>query len=192
MAEQAHDFSREIADAKRIFDKYDTDKSGFLEEAEVVKVLEETYAKIGVNRHINASEVKSYIHSLDKNGDNKVSNEEFTALMIQNLKKIRATTPQNTSGNYSEGGYQKPPLVKSELDKSREVFDRFDKDKSGFLEENEIPEVLNETFKALGVKKEVTAEDVKRYMRTFDKNWDKKISFDEFSKLIQHEKSASS
>lgn len=188
MAEQNYDFSREIADAKRIFDKYDTDKSGYLEEAEVIKVLEETYAKIGIKREINPSEVKSYIRTLDKNSDGRVSNEEFTALMIDNLKKVRASMPHTTGGNYVVGSYQKPPLAKPEIEKAREIFDRYDKDKSGFLEENEIPEVLKETFKVLDVQKEVTEADVKRYMRTFDRNWDKKISFEEFTKLVQHQK----
>lgn len=60
----------------------------------------------------------------------------------------------------------------------------FDKDNSGFLTENEIPLMLQETYKDLNQNYTVTNDDVKSYMRMVDKDGDGKVTLDEFEEIV--------
>ena len=175
------EFSKEIFDATKIFEKYDTDKSGYLEEHEIPTVLKETYLKIGIHKEVNAQEVKTYISAIDANKDGKISREEFIKILVNALQKAKLK-PVGTS--YRAGGYQRP-LYKTELEKAREIFDKFDADKSGFLKIHEIPRALKETHLSLDTRREVIENDVKVFLKTFDRNFDDKISFEEFTRLLQ-------
>ena len=177
------EFAREIFDATKIFEKYDQDKSGYLEEHEIPFVLQETYKKIGVKKEVRPQDVKTYIATLDSNGDGKISLEEFIKCLVDTLVRDREKyKPVGTS--YKVGGYQRP-LYKTELEKARELFNRFDTDKSGYLDFDEIPALLQETNRILNINRGVTEEEVRNFLSTFDKNSDNKISFEEFTKLIQ-------
>lgn len=61
------------------------------------------------------------------------------------------------------------------------IFEEVDKDKSGFIEKNELKDALIK----IGINP--TIQEIDKYMLVFDKNKDEKISFDEF-KFIFYEK----
>ncbi len=45
-----------------------------------------------------------------------------------------------------------PPLqLTGSLEEARRLFKIYDKDSSGFLERNEIPAILNDTYKGMGL-----------------------------------------
>ena len=45
-----------------------------------------------------------------------------------------------------------PPLkLTGPLEEARRLFKLYDKDKSGFLEKHEIPAILNDTYKGMGL-----------------------------------------
>lgn len=55
----------------------------------------------------------------------------------------------------------------------------FDKDDSGYLTEDEIPKMLEETYKEMGqLNYKPSQEDVKSYMRMVDKNSDGRVSLE--------------
>lgn len=66
----------------------------------------------------------------------------------------------------------------------KRLFKKFDKDNSGYLTEEEIPFMLEETYKEVGQSYKPTKEDVKSYMRMVDKNSDGKVSLDEFEEIV--------
>jgi len=177
------EFARQIMDGKAIFNKFDADKSGFLEEDEIPAVLEETYKKIGVKKTVNPKDVQTYMKTLDHNQDGKISMDEFIKCLVDTLVKDKQKL-KPTGVSYSQGGYQKV-VIKTEMEKAREIFDRHDADKSGFLESHEIPAVLKEMLASINVKREINESDVRAYLKTFDKNYDDKISFQEFTRLIE-------
>lgn len=56
------------------------------------------------------------------------------------------------------------------------IFTKYDKDRSGTLEENEIYELIKDAFKSLGRSREVTQQEVKQFIGAIDKNSDGKIA----------------
>ena len=56
------------------------------------------------------------------------------------------------------------------------IFDKYDSDKSGTLEQNEIFSLITDAFKGLDRNRQVTKEDVVRFIKAIDKNGDGKIA----------------
>lgn len=88
-------------------------------------------------------------------------------------------------GSYGTAPERKyPPIVQSQLDQARRIFRKYDTDHSGFLERPEIPLVLADTYRAIGVEKTFTQEEVDSYIRMIDTNKDGKISLDEYEAIV--------
>lgn len=63
----------------------------------------------------------------------------------------------------------------------KDAFDAADKDKSGFIEPNELADVLHD---ALGV--DASQEEIDQLIKEFDANGDGKLAYSEFVKCLQH------
>lgn len=61
----------------KVFDKYDQDKSGFLDASEVTALINDALAHMGNARKATEDEVKKLIGATDKNNDQKISREEL-------------------------------------------------------------------------------------------------------------------
>jgi hypothetical protein len=61
------------------------------------------------------------------------------------------------------------------------IFQQYDKNKSGYLEINELKEYLSVTFKQQGINYEVTDQFLEEFLVDFDSNKDRKISPEEFA-----------
>ena len=60
----------------------------------------------------------------------------------------------------------------------------FDKDRSGYLTEDEIPGILIETYKEMGQSFNPTKDDIRSWMQMSDANRDGRVSLDEFEHLV--------
>lgn len=56
------------------------------------------------------------------------------------------------------------------------IFNKYDTDKSGTLEGNEIFLLINDAFKSLGRNREVSQAEVNQFVSAIDKNGDGKIA----------------
>lgn len=56
------------------------------------------------------------------------------------------------------------------------IFDKYDSDKSGTLEQNEVFSLITDAFKSLDRNRQVTKEDVVKFIKVIDKNGDGKIA----------------
>ncbi|EGR33387.1 hypothetical protein IMG5_054770 [Ichthyophthirius multifiliis] len=79
---------RRLDVARRLFQKYDTDGSGFLSENEVVGLIKDTYAEMGMKNYTpSTDDVKIWLQMSDSNQDGTVSLEEYEDLVIKSLQK---------------------------------------------------------------------------------------------------------
>ena len=70
------------------------------------------------------------------------------------------------------------------LEEARRLFAIYDNDKSGYLERHEIPRLLTDTYRGMGVNYVLTQHDVDSYIRFADVNRDGKISKQEFEEVV--------
>jgi Ca2+-binding EF-hand superfamily protein len=65
------------------------------------------------------------------------------------------------------------------------IFNKYDSDKSGTLEGNEIFSLINDAFKSLGRNREVKSDEVGQFVKAIDKNGDGKISKTELFEILK-------
>jgi len=65
------------------------------------------------------------------------------------------------------------------------IFNKYDTDKSGTLEGNEIFNLINDAFKSLGRTRQVTQQEVQQFIGAIDKNNDAKISKPELFEILK-------
>ena len=63
------------------------------------------------------------------------------------------------------------------------VFDKYDKDKSGYIEKSDLREVINDMAETLNIGHDISQDDVKKILETIETKEDGKISKEEFTKL---------
>ena len=80
--------------------------------------------------------------------------------------------PKTTEKKLTRNAHQR-------LEIARRLFKLFDKNNSGYLTEDEIPNLLEATYKDMGnYNFKATREDVKSYMRMVDANNDGMVSLE--------------
>ena len=67
---------------------------------------------------------------------------------------------------------------------AKEIFNRFDKDKSGFIEKDELREILITVSKQLNLPI-LTEKEIEEGLKQLDNNNDGKLQFDEFLKFYE-------
>lgn len=65
------------------------------------------------------------------------------------------------------------------------IFNKYDTDKSGTLQGNEIFSLINDAFKSLGRNRSVKNEEVNQFVKAIDKNGDGKISKIELLEILK-------
>ena len=67
------------------FDKYDKDKSGYIEQAELKEAINDMAKQLNQTVNIDEDVVKKALETLDTDKDGKISREEFTKLTQEKL-----------------------------------------------------------------------------------------------------------
>lgn len=81
---------------------------------------------------------------------------------------------------YDEG---KKPLSMDEKEAAKQLFEKYDTDNNGTIDNNELRMLLKTEFR-------IKDEDVAQVMSKFDANKDNKMDFEEFCKLCQFNRNA--
>jgi len=139
--------------ARARFSELDLDKSGFLENNELVGVAEWTMKYFGNKMGDNAEQVKTKImRRLDGNKDGKLDVDEFGKLFSMII--ARNDLVQRATNKFTE----------------------LDKDNSGFLEAAEIDEVVMWTLQAFPNDEDLSTYK-KHILNAIDSNGDGKVRF---------------
>ncbi|CAD8181751.1 unnamed protein product [Paramecium octaurelia] len=163
--------------ARRLFESYDRDRNGILDQGEVAPMMVDAYKGMSKGFNPSKSDIDTYLRILDRNGDGKITIQDIEALAIKYLVGITGESPKRPKRQYSK-------FVEERLDVARRLFRKFDQDGSGFITENEVPQLLIETYKSMGIHYNPTQEDVKSWMRMTDLNDDGQVSLEEYEDLV--------
>jgi len=164
--------------AKYLFDQYDKNQNGVIDLNEVPPMMMDTYKAFNKSFNPTTADIESYSKILDRNNDGKITLADVEDLALKYLV-----------GERFEFKSEKPkkaynPEVEQRLDVARRIFKKFDADGSGFIEENEVPALLTETYANIGVNYKPTSEDVRVWISMGDQNSDGKISLPEYEAVV--------
>ena len=102
------------------------------------------------------------------------------------LKKVNSTTRTIRSSQRAINSVKKLINNKTQFNKvSTSSFDKYDKNKNGYLEQAELREAINDMAKQLNLNTDISEEDVKNVLQAIDTNKDGRISKKEFSNLTK-------
>jgi len=77
--------NRALEQARRLFAKYDVDKSGFIDQRELHSILEDTYKNIGITRTFSQEDIDAYFRMADTNDDGLISLQEYEQVVLRSL-----------------------------------------------------------------------------------------------------------
>lgn len=175
--------------ARRIFEQYDRDRNGLLDGIEVAPMMVDAYRAMNKGFNPSKADVDTYSRILDRNNDGRVTLQDIEDLAIKYLvgdlggsikveRKDKVEVVKRAAPVYS-------PQVEQRLDVARRLFRMFDRDGSGFLDEDEIPGLIIETYKAMGINNFIpTRDDVKSWLAMGDTNRDGKVSLNEYEDVV--------
>lgn len=178
------DISEAKQSAFELLRKYDLNHNDLIDPPEVSSMLSDAY--LAINKGFKASEgdVESYHRALDQNRDGRVTLEDLEALAIKylvgNKPVIRVEKQKKAVGRTLTAE------AKRRLDVARRLFEQFDKDKSGLIEEKEVENIIRESYRQMGQDKFApSSEDVKVWMMMTDTNKDGVVTLDEYESLVK-------
>lgn len=73
MSKPTDDQLKQAIDA--IFNKYDVDRSGTLEDNEIFSLINDAFKSLGRNKQVSQQQVRQFVAAIDKNGDGKIAKE---------------------------------------------------------------------------------------------------------------------
>jgi Ca2+-binding EF-hand superfamily protein len=146
--------------ARARFAELDVDKSGFLENAELISVVNWVMSsfgdKLGTDRELVRSRMMA---RLDINKDGKLDVDEFEGLFHEMLNRSLL------------------------IERARTKFEEFDENKNGTIESDEIKRVIDWTVQAYPVAN--IGDYTKRLIETIDLNKDGQLDLLEFTNLFE-------
>lgn len=78
--------NRELEKAALIFDKYDTDKDGYLDKDNLRQMIKDTYSHLKNNVEPSEEDLDAYLDIIRTKREGYVSREEYEIYMLQSLK----------------------------------------------------------------------------------------------------------
>ena len=174
------DYEGAKAIARKLFDIYDTDRDGILHLNEIPTMMIDAYRAMNKGFTPSKADTESYHRLLDRDGDGKITLRDMEELAVRFLvgdgvptKKVEIVKRKVYSAD-----------VERRLDVARRLFRAIDADSSGYITEHEVPNLLVETYRSMGMSYIPTTEDVKSWMKMTDTNSDGRVTLDEYEDLV--------
>eukprot|EP00761_Pharyngomonas_kirbyi_P003511 gb/GECH01003515.1/.p1 GENE.gb/GECH01003515.1/~~gb/GECH01003515.1/.p1 ORF type:complete len:152 (+),score=58.33 gb/GECH01003515.1/:1-456(+) len=149
MSQQPDLTDEQVKEFRQAFDLFDKNGDGRISSSELRKVME----SIGLNP--KTEELNDMIKEVDIDGNGMIEFQEFLVLMSRKLKSSDSE------------------------EEIREAFRMFDKNKDGFISEEELKQVM----RAIG--EELSDEQITEMIKEADSNGDGQIDFDEFLRMMR-------
>ena len=152
----------------KIFNKFDTNRNGYLERRECLHLLNELLAQRG-QPPATVAQFNRFFNDIDINQDGVISRSEmakFCLNFIHDNQETVAQTPAPVEG-----------LV-------MQIFDKYDFNNSGFLEKKEVMSLLNDLLANKG-EPPATYIEFNKFFTTHDDNGDGVLSRSEVARFVR-------
>ncbi|KAM3144417.1 hypothetical protein pb186bvf_003581 [Paramecium bursaria] len=165
--------------AKKVMELYDSNKDGFIDSNDVASMLADAYRAMNKGFQPQGYDVASGMKILDKKQQGKVHSDEIEKLVQRYF-----------SGNPPAQPVKRVPeklsrIAQERLEVARRIFKMVDSDGSGFLTKEEVPQLLKETYKTMGMDNyEPTEEDVTIWIEMTDSDGDGKVTLEDYEQLV--------
>ncbi|KAL4439078.1 hypothetical protein ABPG74_008853 [Tetrahymena malaccensis] len=150
-----------------IFDKFDKDKGGSLDEQEFFQFI------VSIDPRITSFESKAIFRVVDTSNDKKISLQEFASIFCQYDFADIDDPAQILITDLKE-------IIKANQLNLKEIFSNFDKDKLGTLDKQEFERLIRVVAPAL------KDHEIQKCFEKFDKDKDNQVSFDEFKNALTY------
>lgn len=176
--------------ARQIFDLYDKNRSGIIEENEISQMMTDAYKTLKKPFVPTKSEIGSFVRVLDRNADGKVTISDVEQIVIRFLlgqDYIRYPSQSNNNTPQiikSKTDTAFTPGIQQHLEQAQKMFARYDKDQDGFLDAHEIPAYMTDTYKAMGMSFTPGLKEVQSFIRMADLDKDGRVGRQDFEHLV--------
>ncbi|EGR29580.1 hypothetical protein IMG5_152910, partial [Ichthyophthirius multifiliis] len=171
--------------AKRLFEQYDRSRKGRIDANDSLSMIQDTYKYLNTQINLNIDYSNSYQRVIDTNGDKQCTIEDIENLCMKYL--CGAETKQFGGGEKVKraGKKQYPQEIETKLNVARRLFKKYDQDAGGYLDRNEINELIKDTYKEMGMANFAPSQaDVAVWLDMADLNRDNQVSQDEYEDLV--------
>ena len=183
--------------ARLMFDYINPENKQYLEEKEILEIFKLAYLGVRIDSNITLDEIESYLNFHGgKQVSSKMTFEEFEEMVVrlltlsENQKLIELNKKREDMRIYKENLKEElneeigREIVESEIRYGMTLFEKYDLNKNGYLEDFEIPQILIDTYEAMRVEYSPTTEDVLNYIKMMDIDEDGKISRTEYELFL--------
>lgn len=173
--------------ARQMFAFLNPNNKPYLDEVEVLELLKLAYKGTSFENAMTIEDLASYMSYYGRESeDGRISYHEFEGMVVAILAGSRPQALKENKAMHSEQIKEDlkrqlskivgPEAVDDELSSAVRLFNTYDRNKSGYLEEHEIPQILIDTYEAMGLSYNPTEEDVRNYINMMDYDGDGRIS----------------
>jgi Ca2+-binding EF-hand superfamily protein len=174
--------------ANIILHEYDKDRSNYIDQAEISPLMMAAYDPQKPVPSPSQIDVQSYLSTHDSDGDGRLSQSDIFHSLKRTLgdptginiyrshthKAIYSLVEQSLGRSRVEG----------ELSRARSLFRKYDRNNSGYLERDEIRQMMIDSYRILRKTFNPTDNDIDQFTRLMDSSGDSLVSLDEYEVYV--------
>lgn len=173
--------------AQKLLDIYDINRSGFLEENEILDMMKDTYHCNNINSpEIDHNDVGGYLKLYDIDGDNKIGINDI----IYQMEKLYGSNYDINAYNFYSSNLEDEPIktVQNNTIK-KDYFNDFDNNKTEYLERDDIIKIIKTAHSELNKTDDIVINDdvINSFIQIMDLDGDGRVSKYEYNKFIEKE-----
>lgn len=178
------DYGKHIS--KKLFQKFSNYNSQ-IEKKGSEEIIKEAYKILKKNYTPTQEDIKGLINCHNK--DNKRNYLNYKD--IENACFKYLVGPKGYGISFKKEKSEKSKLFdvlfkemdlnsEPDIEKCRSLFEKYDRDKDGYLKKGDISNLLEDTYKEKDKKLDINQSNVDHYFSILDKNQSKRVSYEEF------------
>jgi|NOAtaT_6_FD_contig_51_2391215_length_795_multi_2_in_0_out_0_1 Ca2+-binding EF-hand superfamily protein len=139
---------------------YDGNNDGQIDSIEIGSMMSDVYRALNKDYRPSGTDIVQFSRVITRRDLARVTDKDITEICLKNHSSGKEEAPKRAK------------WIEDRLDVARRLFKMIDSDGSGFITEEEVPMLLIETYKQMGVEYRPTSEDVSSWMQMADTDKD--------------------